>query len=205
MTKNELLIQLYEVENGKRDLSDVLESLEKDVYENSLKGSEKQCRSAMKRVLGSAQKKSRQYIHFCKIFTLNGVSYQMATDGYRAFAKKGKPFMDLPLVNEQETGNFPDLPRLFLKNPTDKIFLSMKQVNHAKAEDFKGTKKKDYPVLTARSESGQQIGFNADYVKDALDVLGVNEFLFDCHTYSSPIQGETEQGFALLCPVRLED
>lgn len=201
MTKNEILKRLYQVEAGTLELSDVLKDLEQDVYIGSFKDSEKQCHAAMKRCLKSAQKDglNARSLHGYKNFEINGINYQMVTDSFRLYGKKGTPFKDLP-ETDPEAGKFPDVTRIFVKHPKDKIRLTLEQVNRAK------TKPRDdlpYPVIIAETENGARIGFNADYVKDALMVLGVSEFDFDCTGPLSPAQGETGQGFALLVPVRL--
>ena len=221
MTNERLLKKLneikntMEVENGKHKqsyglISDLCKSIESDLrldITKQTKGASaaKRQKSAEKYLKGNYTMTGREWTQYAFDVNYDGNNYQCMLNGYTAFMFNDDGRLDLP--NTPSDIEKPDIIALYksLLNNTIDIteFFNIDDIKLYSKSISKGDYiKKPYVIEIA---DGAKIGFNIGYLMSIYEILGGNiKFYTGKNPSITTLRCESENGTALICPVKLK-
>lgn len=171
----------------------VREELAKEAEKSA--GRKPNVRNAVKKFLGDS---SRPYLQKASVQEINGKTYYGYCDGFKLAWSP----VDFNLgVNENGTGmNWKTILEGYGNRARTAVIINKVDVIQF-IKEHKGERR---PVYTIRTESGHEVDFNPEYLKNCMDFTETTTIYVDENSYSVPafFHNEEEDRHALVLPVR---
>lgn len=211
MTEAKILELLYRVQNGDKELDDVVKVVEDDVATKQLKPTERSMLSVFKKMIN---KPGVQGVFQCAhSMNLHGEKVQAITDFYRIYAKKGKKFSTLPKPDGDYSKLIKSLEGIIESCYDNEDEVELTMIDAKRAIAMAKIDRGSTPVMTVVSKKGRKYDFDAQFIVDSLKVLQENSAVFkidllhvSSESYSvRPAIAENDKAFVLVVPIRRDD